>query len=47
MLKPDFKMTGIAICPHKAYGYHIVVTYAGEFRPSEYGKRELERRAKN
>ena len=47
ILKSEFKLTGMAICPHLKYGKQIVITYAESFTPNGQGKEELARRAKN
>ena len=47
ILKPEFKLTGMAVCPHTVYGHQIVINYAGSFTPNNHGKSELARRAIN
>ena len=45
ILNKEYKLTGMAVCQHKGYGQMIVITYAGEFVPNDYGKKELAKRA--
>jgi len=47
ILKPDFKETGMAVCPHRGFKKQIVIAYAGSFTPSAFGRSEVARRAKN